>query len=205
MEIKFSLVGRGSRPGSRAWNRAFFGSGMRPVNSGSSADAFAFSARGCRLPYLVAESSSIPSNRDEPSQSARSAANRKAGSQPATEVLVSRVKRLDTEADVRLSSLAISPADLPAALNSRRRRSSSGVHFAYLVSPSTLIARPCSHMAPSDSARAAHAFCTIRSRKYVDEVQFYAFDIQVSDGEDLRTLRENDLARLPQGMMATPL
>ena len=51
-------------------------------------------------------------------------------------------------------------------------------------------------MAPSDSARAAHAFCTIRSRKYDDEVQFYAFDIQVSDGEDLRTLRKNNLARL---------
>ena len=58
------------------------------------------------------------------------------------QVLVSRVKRFDTEAAVRLSSLAISPADLPAALNSRRRRSSSAVHFAYLVPPSILIAHP---------------------------------------------------------------
>lgn len=41
---------------------------------------------------------------------------------------------------------------------------------------------------------------SLHLRKYDDEVQFYAFDILVSDGEDLRKLplhlRKNNLARL---------
>ena len=43
-------------------------------------------------------------------------------------------------------------------------------------------------------------FNGLHSRKHVDEVMFYAFDILVSDGEDLRKLplhlRKNNLARL---------
>ena len=43
-------------------------------------------------------------------------------------------------------------------------------------------------------------FNGLHSRKHDDEVMFYAFDILVSDGEDLRKLplhlRKNNLARL---------
>ena len=43
-------------------------------------------------------------------------------------------------------------------------------------------------------------FNGLHSRKHDDEVQFYAFDILVSDGEDLRRLplsmRKTNLARL---------
>jgi bifunctional non-homologous end joining protein LigD len=43
-------------------------------------------------------------------------------------------------------------------------------------------------------------FNGVRSRRHDDEVQFYAFDMLVSDGEDLRKLplsmRKTNLARL---------
>ncbi len=55
-------------------------------------------------------------------------------------------------------------------------------------------------------------FDGLQSRKYDDEVQFYAFDMLVSDGEDIRRLplsmRKTNLARLltrrPDGIFTAP-
>ena len=55
-------------------------------------------------------------------------------------------------------------------------------------------------------------FDGLHSRKYDDEVQFYAFDMLVSDGEDIRRLplsmRKTNLARLlarrPDGIFTAP-